>query len=184
MERELTYNGINFTDDFITEILMPQLPDDYVKFWEIDNFTKTGGVRFKDGIIESVYLFVSAKGQDEAILKFIKPIHIDYYYFDSLYVRYDINEVNEYDEYRYNLENEIVATYNFFPIDEGDGHFCNQYKNGELDKKYIFSHETFPSYYLQRLIDDNIVTNFDTDNTNVDGFYPESDKNTIYYYIR
>jgi hypothetical protein len=182
MERELNFNGINFTDDFIIDVLIPQLPDDFVKFWDINYNTKTGGVRFKDGIVESIYLFVSAKGKEESILKYIKPLHIDYYYFDSLYVRHDVAGDNEYDEYRYNLDNEIIATYNFFPSD--DGHFCNQFKNGELDKKYIFSYETLDPYHMQRLIDDGIITNFDVTNTRVDGFYPHNDESTIYYYIR
>lgn len=182
MERELNFNGINFTNEFIIEVLIPQLPDDFSNFWDIKYLKKTGGVRFKEGVLESIYLFVYAKGKEESILKFIKSPHIDSFEFDSLYVRHDIKGINKYDEYRYNLDNEVIATYNFFPNE--DGHFCNQYKNGELDKKYVFSLEAFHPYELQKLIDSNIITDFDIENTNVDGFYPENDKNTIYYYIR
>jgi hypothetical protein len=183
MERELNFNGINFTSEFIIEVLIPQLPDDFSNFWDIKYLGKTGIIRCKDGVIESIYLFVYAKGKEESVLKFIKPPHIDYFEFDSLYVRYDINGENKYDEYRYNLDNEIIATYDFFP-NNGKGHFCNQYKNGKLEKKYIFSFEAFPPYDLQKLIDDNIITHFDIDDTNIDGFYPEGDESTIYYYIR
>jgi hypothetical protein len=183
MGRALTNNGIKFTSEFITEVLIPQLPEDYIKFWDIKFTTQIGGIRFCKGEVEAIYLFISAKGKDEAILKYLKSPHIDHYDFESLYVRYDIEGKNEFDEYRYDLQNKVVATYNFEPKE--NGHFCNQYKNGELDKQYVFSiDEVYHPQELQQMIDENIITDFDINNTDVDGMYVINFPDIIYYYIR
>ena len=182
MGRALKDNGIKFTKEFIIEVLMNQLPEDYITFWDIKFTTQIGGIRFCNGEVESIYLFISAKGKNEAILKYLKLPHINHYDFDSLYVRYDIEGKNEFDEYRYDLENKVVATYNFSP--SGNGHFCNQYKNGKLDKEYVFSNEVYHPQELQQMIDENIITNFDINNTDVDGMYVINHPDIIYYSIR
>ena len=194
--KELTYNGIEFTSEFITEVLMDQLPEDYINFWNINFNSKTGGIRFCKDKVESInifliktlyqksiYLFVSIRGIDESILKFTKLPHIDYVEFDSLYVGLNINGEKEYDDYRYNLNNEVIATYNFI-LNEDGGHFCNQFKNGVLLKQYITNNESFRPYALQQMIDRGVITNFDVNTTKVDGFHVSDDINTVYYFIR
>jgi hypothetical protein len=181
--KELKYNGIEFTNDFITDVLMDQLPEDYINFWDINFNSKTGGIRCYKDKVESIYLFVSIRGIDESILKFTKLPHIDYVEFDSLYVGLNINGEKEYDDYRYNLNNEVIATYNFI-LNEDGGHFCNQFKDGILLKQYITNNESFRPYALQQMIDRNVITNFDVNTTKVDGFHVSDDIDTVYYFIR
>jgi hypothetical protein len=183
MGKELIYNGIEFTSEFIIEVLIPQLPDNYVNFWDIKYNSKTGGIRFCKDKVESIYLFVSIKGIDESILKFVKSPHINHFEFDSLYVGFNINGEKEYDDYRYNINNEVIATYNFL-LNENGGHFCNQFKDGVLLKKYITNNESFHPYVLQQMIDEGVITDFDVNTTTVDGFHVSDDIDTVYYFIR
>jgi hypothetical protein len=61
MEKEIIYNGIEFTDEIINNILIPQLPSSYVDFWDIKYNSKNGGIRFSYNIIDYIYLFASIK---------------------------------------------------------------------------------------------------------------------------
>lgn len=183
MEKEIIYNGIEFTDEIINDILIPQLPSSYVDFWDIKYNSKNGGIRCSYNTIDSIYLFASIKGKDENILKFNKLPHSDYFEFDSLYVGYDIKGKDIYDDYRYNLDNKLIATYNFIPNEDG-GHFCNQFKDDVLLKQYVTNSKLSNPYPLQQMIDKNVITNFDINTTQVDGFHVLGDVNTVYYFIR
>ena len=185
----MTYNNIYFKEDFIKNKLKPQLPEDYINFWEIDFNTKVGGIRVDDKKIKTIYLFAPLKDYEDGVLRFDKvnskswfnPTSI--WVFHSLYSNYDFTNKYIYSEYRYNIKNELLSTYDFLGEKDKEYPF-HQYVDDKLTKKYKFETAVAPPIELQIAIDEGILTEFDINTVKMDKCSIKDNPNQNYYYVR
>ena len=179
------YNDIFFTQKFIDKELKPQLPDSYIKEWDIKIDVNVGGIRIKDDTIDGLYLAdVSVLGHNDGTLKFINTDKG--LIFDSIYVRRDSKYPFKYDEYRYNINHKLIGTYNYIQGFKYGTPFCTQYKNDVEGKKYIgvFNDSEETPKAFNKLIEDGVITKFNLEKTYIDYFYTEGDIEQKYYIIK
>jgi hypothetical protein len=177
----MTYNNIYFRWDFIENKLKPLLPLEYINFWEIDFNTKEGGIRIDKNKIKTIYLFTPIKNYPGGVLRFDK--YALNWEFHSLYTNYDFTNQNKYSEYRYNLKNKLLSTYQFLGEKDKEYPF-HQYVDDKLTKKYKFETAITPPIELQTAIDEGILTEFDINTIKMDKCSIKDNPNQNYYYVR
>ena len=179
---ELTFNGLSFKDKFVEEVLIPTIPESFAKFWEIDFSPRVGCIRVDENEVKTIYLFTPIKGYETGVLRFVRTdLGWD---FHSIYTNFDFEDINEYSEYRYDLEFNLLSTYKFIELHGDNEYQSHQYKNGKLTKKYKFEVGAKPADELEIAIREGILNEFNVKNIKIDKDSIKDNPNQNYYYIR
>jgi|TARA_R110000823_G_C15889207_1_gene495863 hypothetical protein len=126
-------NNIYFTEAVGIDALN-NTPNNIINMYDVTFHTPPlGCIRTVDNKVIAIYFYVSTNIQEYAIIKFnyIK----ENMFFDSIYLRKEKdNSFNNKKEYRYDKENNLIASYDFYS--ESDDLFCTQNKSTSNKKNY------------------------------------------------
>ena len=180
--------NIFFKKEWIDKTIIPLIPQNFINRWDIDFYNHKhgyadkvrGGIRINGEQIEEFYLYVTTIDKTRSnILKFNNTKFG--YKFDSLYTGYDLYKIGKWNEYRYDVNNKILATYLFGQ--HSDGSFCHQYKDDILHKKYKLSlvGDKSNNKNLNKLSKKGIIQEIDL-NEELDWVYIDGNTKLRYYY--
>tara|TARA_B100001094_G_scaffold72416_1_gene68597 strand:+ start:1287 stop:1835 length:549 start_codon:yes stop_codon:yes gene_type:complete len=177
------YNNVQFNDEFVS-FIDGELNEKFKKFWGVKYKDKTDGcVRTLNGKIIAFYFYVDTNSNKQSILKFNfrSTKKGDEFQFDSIYVNKDLKGINQYQEYRYDENNNLIAVYNFG--DDKAPFFCEQFKEDEHVKNY--THSFKPKLANNSLVKFSLLyLNKNLHKTKVDYFHVQDNKKEIYWFIR
>ena len=182
------FNKVYFKQSFV-DFINSSLDPKFKEFWNIEYKEQTDGfVRTSNNEVVAFYFYINTNSNKQSILKFnfrnlidVSDWRDDEFQFDSIYVNKDLKKKNNYQEYRYNEQNDLIASYNFG--DDKAPFFCKQFKEDKHKKSYTHSFTpklsnssltTFSKKYLTK----------DLSKIKVDYFHVKDNKNEIYWFIR
>lgn len=184
-------NNIFFKQEFIEKLLL-NVPKETMNYWGIsiiDPNKINGVIRYINGIIDVIYVFVNCKQEVPRAEKILRFNLIDnVYVFDSIYIKYDVKTQSPSSpiEYRYDNDLNVVATYKFNDNPNEyirTGILTTQYKNDIKLKEYmICSNKKVPESFKELneilTIPDNIYDN------DIQYLSVKDNQELLYYYIR
>ena len=183
-------NKVYFKEELVNS-LHNCLPNDFIKFWDIKyNDLTDGCVRTLNNKVIAFYFYIKTDSVNRSILKFnfkggwFKEDNIQ---FDSIYVHNNLKNYKPYQEYRYDVDNNLIAGYNFSNFSgkryNGNDIFGEQFKKDKYVKNYTYNSISknansslvkFSKKYLTK----------DLSKTRVDYFHVGDNKKEIYWFIR
>tara|TARA_B100000768_G_C11250765_1_gene364010 strand:- start:304 stop:867 length:564 start_codon:yes stop_codon:yes gene_type:complete len=183
-------NKVYFNEELVNS-LNNKIPNKFKEFWDIKyNDLTDGCVRTLNNKVIAFYFYINTDSVNRSILKFnfkrewFKGDNIQ---FDSIYAYNNLKNYKPYQEYRYDVNNNLIAGYNFsIPSGErykGNDIFGEQFKKDKYIKNYTYSSISknansslvkFSKKYLTK----------DLSKTRVDYFHVGDNKNEIYWFIR
>lgn len=173
-------NNIFFTEE-VNNTALNSLPknvrDDYdVKFYD----PSLGCIRTLDNKIIAIYFYVSTNTQEYAIIKF--NYTDEEMVFDSIYLRKEKDDsFNNKKEYRYDKDNNLIASYDFYS--DLDKPFCIQNKTTKNEKKYLrFKNHQSANEALKEASEKYLTKKIT--NELIPAFHTKGNKEEIYWLIR
>jgi|TARA_B110000908_G_scaffold24947_1_gene28722 hypothetical protein len=183
-------NKVYFNKELVNS-LHNKLPDKFKEFWEIKyNDLTDGCVRTLNNKVIAFYFYINTDSVNRSILKFnFKREYFkeDEIQFDSIYAHNNLKDSNPYQEYRYDVNNNLIAGYNFSVPSgvryKGNDIFGEQFKKDKYIKNYTYS--SIPKTANSSLVkfSKKYLTK-ELSKTRVDYFHVGDNKKEIYWFIR
>ena len=183
-------NKVYFNKELVNT-LHNKLPDKFKEFWDIKyNDLTDGCVRTLNNKVIAFYFYINTDSVNRSILKFNFKggwFTEDNIQFDSIYVHNNLKNYKLYQEYRYDINNNLIAGYNFSALSgtryNSDEVFGEQFKKDKYIKNYTYSSiKKVANSSLVKFSKKYLTKNLSK--TMVDYFHVGDNKKEIYWFIR